>query len=438
LKRLPRVAVVGRPNVGKSTLFNRITGGRKAIVDAVAGSTRDRNVATAEWGGRRFELVDTGGLFDRPETEIDERVAAQVHRALAEASVICWLVDGRAGVLPEDLALAERFRSLSDRMLLVVNKIDHPNRMAEAAEFYRLGFSPLVEVSAEHGLGVGDLLDEIVRRLPPERPEERGREEVRVAIVGRPNVGKSSLLNRLIGDERSVVSEVAGTTRDAVDTLLAGEAHDYRFVDTAGIRRPGKAPSRADRVSVRYAERAIERAHVCLLVLDATLGVTTQDAAIGGKIAQRGRGAIAVVNKWDLVESKEARAKELTEETRWRLHHLDFAPLAFVSALTGRGMGGLLPLVDRVREQQLRRIPTADLNRFLEAAVSHHPPRSKSGKEVKLLYITQSGVAPPRFVLFANRVEDLDLTYRRYLAGQLRRSFGFEGSPLRVVVRKKR
>lgn len=410
---------------------------RRAIVDPVAGSTRDRNVATAEWTGRRFELVDTGGLLDKPGPGMDTQIAAQVSRALEEASVICWLVDVTAGVLPEDLALAQRFRPFAGRVLLAVNKVDHPARIAGAAEFYRLGLSPLVEISAEHGLGVGDLLDEIVRHLPPEETETPEREEVRVAIVGRPNVGKSSLLNRLVGHERSVVSEVAGTTRDAIDTVLAGEVYDYRFVDTAGIRRPGKAPGRADRIGVRYAERAIERAHLCLLVLDATEGITTEDAAIGGKIAERGRGAVLVVNKWDLVTSKEERAKELTREARFRLHHLDFAPLVFVSSLTGRGVPALLPIIDRVRAEQLRRIPTADLNRLLESAVAHHSPRSKSGKEVKLFYITQAGVAPPRFVVFANRVEDVDPTYRRYLAGRLRQAFGFEGSPLRVSLRKR-
>lgn len=437
MKNLPRLAIVGRPNVGKSTLFNRITGARRAIVDAIAGSTRDRHLAWATWQGKDFLLVDTGGLFEKPETPLDQQVAAQVQVAMGESDLILWMVDGAAGLVAEDEALARRLRPISNRVLLVVNKIDHPSRSPDAMEFHRFGFPELFEISAEHGLGVGDLLDEIARRLPP-APETAAAEETRIAIVGRPNVGKSSLLNKLVGEERVVVTERAGTTRDAIDTFLEVDGKSYRLVDTAGIRRRSKTENRADQIGVLYAERAIERAHLCLLVLDSTEGVTTEDASIGGKIADGGRGAVLVFNKWDVVGDREQRAKLLLGEVSERLPHLDFCPMAFVSALTGRGISGLLPLVDRVRASQLQRIPTADLNRFLQDVSARHPPRAQDRREVKLLYMTQTGVAPPRFVVFASHVRGLDRTYTRFLARRLREQYGFEGTPIRVVVRRRR
>ena len=439
VKSLPRVAVVGRPNVGKSTLFNRMTGARKAIVDPVAGSTRDRNTSDVSWRGRSFEIVDTGGILEELDTPLDEQVGAQVEIAIGEADAVLWVVDGRAGLLPEEQYLARRLRSMGDRVVLVVNKIDDASRRADAMEFHRLGFSALYEVSAEHGLGVGDLLDAIVERLPETINGADSGEELRVAITGRPNVGKSSLLNRLSGEDRAVVNELAGTTRDAVDTLVEFEGTRYRFVDTAGIRRQGKIPNQADRLGVMYAERAIERAHLCLLVLDATGGVTTEDASIGGKIAGAGRGAVLVFNKWDVVEGREAKAKELAQEARDKMPHLDFAPIVFVSALTGRALPTIFTRVLDVREQQLRRITTSELNRFLATAYSHFPPRARDGKEVNLFYMTQTGVSPPRFVVFANRArKDLDPTYPRYLTRRLRESYGFEGTPLRVSIRQRK
>jgi GTP-binding protein len=440
VKRLPRVAVVGRPNVGKSTLFNRISGSRKAIVDSVAGSTRDRNVTRVEWGGKQFELVDTGGILESGNTPIDEQVALQVGIAIDEADVICWVVDGRAGLLPEEQFLATKLRPIADRVLLVVNKIDSPAKIPEAMEFHRLGFARLFETSAEHGLGVSEVLDAVIELLPAtDVPLEIEDSEIRIAIVGRPNVGKSSLLNRVAGEERAVVSEVAGTTRDAVDTVVDLDGKTYRFVDTAGIRRRGKAPALADRLGVLYAERAIDRAHICLLVLDATMGVTTEDAAIGSKIADAGRGIVLVFNKWDVVEEREARAKELEREAREKMPHLDFAPFVFLSAKTGRGVSGIFSRVEKVREEQERRIATPELNRFLDAASARLPPRARDGKEVKLLYATQTGVAPPRFLVFSNRGQrELDASYPRFLARRLREAYGFEGTPIRVSIRKRK
>ena len=433
-----RVAIVGRPNVGKSTLFNRIGGERLAIVDSVAGSTRDRNVTLVEWRGKTFEVIDTGGILEELDTQLDEQVGRQVDIALEDAQVVCWVVDGRAGLIPEEQYLGKRLRASSDPVLLVVNKIDTAQHMPRAGEFHKLGFPELFEVSAEHGLGVAELMDAIAACVP-ESDEAAAPDEVRIAITGRPNVGKSSLLNRLAGEERAVVSDVPGTTRDAVDTVLEVDGTTYRFVDTAGIRRRGKIPNQADRLGVMYAERAIERAHLCLLVLDATEGVTTADASIGAKIEGAGRGAILIFNKWDLIEGREAEAKELELVAREKMPHLSFAPIVYISATTGRGMQSLFPRIREVREQQLVRVPTPELNRFLEAAAARLPPRAKDGKEVKFYYIAQTGVSPPRFVVFGNRSRaDLDATYPRYLARRLREAFGFDGTPLRVALRKRK
>ena len=438
-KSLQSVAIVGRPNVGKSTLFNRITGARRAIVDPVAGSTRDRNTSNVSWGGRSFQIIDTGGILEEMDTPLDEQVGAQVEIAIGEADVVLWIVDGRAGLLPEEQYLGKRLRDLGDRVVLVVNKIDHASGRADAMEFHRLGFSALYEVSAEHGLGVGDLLDAIIQRLPETLIGADSGEELRIAITGRPNVGKSSLLNCLSGEDRAVVNEHAGTTRDAVDTVVEFEGALYRFVDTAGIRRQGKIPNQADRLGVMYAERAIERAHLCLLVLDVTQGVTTEDASIGRKISDAGRGAVLVFNKWDLVEGREEKAKEMLQVAREKMPHLDFAPIVFVSALIGRALRTIFTRAIEVREQQLRRITTSELNRFLAAASSHFPARARDGKEVNLFYLSQTGVSPPSFVLFANRArKELDPTYPRYLTRRLRESYGFEGTPLRMRIRKRK
>ncbi len=440
MNTLPIIAIVGRPNVGKSTLFNRMSGSRKAIVDSIAGSTRDRNAVIVDWGGRRFELVDTGGIMEDAETPLDEQVGAQVDTAIGRATLVCWVVDGRVGLVAEEQYIAKRLRQISDRVLVVVNKIDEVSHIPEAAEFHGLGFGDLYEASAEHGLGVAELMDAMVERLAevPDDDETEAVEELRVAITGRPNVGKSSLLNRLVGEERAVVTATAGTTRDAVDTVLTVQGHTYRFVDTAGIRRKGKTPNKADRLGVMYAERAIERAQICLLVFDATAGVTTEDASIGAKIEKAGRGAVIVFNKWDLVSGREAEAKELELDAREKLPHLSFAPIVFLSALTGRGMKGLFPRIRGVREQQLLRVSTPDLNRFLETAAERLPPRARDGKEVRFYYAAQTGVAPPRFVVFSNRARfELDATYPRYLARRLRETFGFEGTPIRVAIRKR-
>jgi GTP-binding protein len=396
-------------------------------------------VTSVVWAGKTFEVVDTGGVLESVATPLDEQVAAQVEIAIHDAELVCWVVDGRAGLLPEERFLASKLRPLGERVILAVNKIDSEGRFADAMEFHRLGFPELFEISAEHGLGVADLMDAIAAKLPDVAGEgEEETSEIRIAIAGRPNVGKSSLLNRIAGEERAVVSPVAGTTRDAVDTLVEVEGQTYRFVDTAGIRRRGKIPSLADQLSVLYAERAIDRAHIVLLILDATAGVTSEDASIGGKIADSGRGVVLVFNKWDVVEEREEQAKALEREAREDLPHLDFAPVVFLSAKTGRGVQGIFPRIRRVREEQLKKISTPELNRFLDGASARLPPRSKDGKEVRLFYITQAGVVPPRFLVFSNKGQkDLDISYPRYLARRLREAFGFEGTPIRVTIRRR-
>jgi GTP-binding protein len=433
----PHVVIVGRPNVGKSTLFNRLCGSRRAIVDRVPGSTRDRNAALAEWSGRTFEVVDTGGIANGSGDEMVALIEAQVAAALAGASIVCWVVDGASGILPGDLELARRLRPVASRVVLAVNKVDDPKRAALGLEFHSLGFEPVYPISAEHGLGVAELLDEISKRLPAARGRAQMAHETRLALVGRPNVGKSSLLNALVGEKRVLVSEVAGTTRDAVDTRLFRGPRSYLVVDTAGIRRRGKTPRRVDRLAVLVAERAIERAHVALLVVDAAAGLTREDAAIAGKIAAAGRAAVLVFNKWDLLDEREQAAKALAREAERRLSHLDYAPLAFVSALTGRGVSRLLPLVDRVREQHTRRLPTPELNRAVSRMVRSHPGRTRDGREIKVYYSIQDGTGPPHFTLFSSVDRHIDPGYVRSLARQLREQFGFSGTPVRVTLRKK-
>ena len=388
--------------------------------------------------GRPSSLVDTGGILEELDTPLDEQVGRQVDVAIDEAQLLCWVVDARAGLLPEEQYLAKA--AARDRGPRASGREQDRYRAAHAAS----GGVPQIGVSRAlrsfrrararrcraHGRDS--------RARVPEPGEAAESDELRIAITGRPNVGKSSLLNRLAGEERAVVSDVPGTTRDAVDTVLEVDGDTYRFVDTAGIRRRGKIPNQADRLGVMYAERAIQRAHLCLLVLDATAGVTSEDASIGAKIEDAGRGAILTFNKWDLIEGREAEAKELELVAREKMPHLSFAPIVFLSAITGRGMKSLFPRIREVREQQLVRVPTPELNRFLKVASARLPPRAKDGKEVKFYYVTQTGVSPPRFVVFGNRSRsELDATYPRYLARRLRETFGFEGTPLRVAIRKR-
>jgi GTP-binding protein len=439
----PTVVLVGRPNVGKSTLFNRITGSRRAIVTPIAGTTRDVNALPAEWRGHTFRLVDTGGLFGASEDPLHELVVQHGRKAVERADVLIFVVDGREGLVPGDEEIARSLRSASVPVLLAVNKTDDKRARGRSLEFYALGFEPVVEIAAEHGEGVGDLLDEVVGRLPERRAGMTPAEdptELAVAIVGRPNVGKSSLLNRLLREERAIVSDVPGTTRDAVDALIRWHKRQFRIVDTAGIRRPGRVArsGQLEAVSVIVARRAIEQADVAILVVDATEGATDQDAAIAGEADKAGCGIIIAANKWDLMKGRGADfSKTFDEDLRRQVKFLDYAPILHISAATGERTSKVLETIDRVAAARARRIPTAELNRFVAAVTAVHPPASPGRREVRILYAAQTGVAPPTFVFFTNVATEFHFSYERFLINRLRESFGLMGTPIRMHVRRR-
>jgi GTP-binding protein len=438
----PAVVLVGRPNVGKSTLFNRITGSRRAIVTAIAGTTRDVNAQPAEWQNVGFTLVDTGGMFGASEDPLHQLVYEQGKRAVATGDVIVFMVDGREGLVPGDEEIAASLRGVTAPVILVVNKTDDRRARGRAVEFYELGFEPVVEIAAEHGEGTGDLLDEIVARLPVRRESGRSSEppETSVAIVGRPNVGKSSLLNRILREDRSIVSATPGTTRDTVDALLKWHKRNFRIVDTAGIRRPGRVArsGQLESISVLVAKRAIEKADVAVLVVDATEGATDQDAAIAGEAEKAGCGVIIAANKWDLMKGRGVEfSKTFDEELRRQLKFLDYAPMIHISAMTGERTGKVLETIDRVAEARTRRIPTGELNRFVQAVTAVHPPASPGRREVRILYAAQTSVAPPTFVFFTNVATEFHFSYERFLVNRLRESFGLLGTPVRIQVRRR-
>jgi GTPase len=437
----PTVVLVGRPNVGKSTLYNRITGTRRAIVTAVPGTTRDTNSHPAEWLGTPFTLVDTGGLFGASEDPLHELVVLKGRKAIESADLIVFVVDGRDGLLPADEEIAASLRSSKARVLVAVNKTDDRRARGRSVEFYKLGFEPVIEIAAEHGEGTGDLLDEVVRMLPARRDGARPEEpaEVAVAIVGRPNVGKSSLLNRLLKEERSIVSDMPGTTRDSVDALLRWQRRVFRIVDTAGIRRPGRVmrSGQVEAVSVVLAKRAIEKADVAVLVVDATEGATDQDASIAGAADKAGCGIIIAANKWDLMKGRGTDfSKAFDDKLRQQVKFLDYAPILHISATTGERAGKVLETIERVSEARQKRVPTGELNRFLKAVTASHPPVSPGKRHVRILYAAQTSVAPPPFVFFTNVATEFHFSYERFLANRLRESFGLDGTPIRVQVRK--
>jgi GTP-binding protein len=434
--------LVGRPNVGKSTLFNRITDSRRAIVTAIAGTTRDVNSLPAEWQGVTFRLVDTGGMFGASEDPLHELVVQQGRKALLEADVLVFVVDGREGLVPGDEEIAGALRSSNAPVVLAVNKTDDKRSRGRALEFYQLGFDPVVEIAAEHGEGVGDLLDEITGRLPARRDGQKyeAPEETAVAIVGRPNVGKSSLLNRLLREERSIVSDMPGTTRDTVDAVLKWHKRTFRIVDTAGIRRPGRVArsGQLEAVSVIVARRAIEQADVSVLVIDSTEGATDQDAAIAGEADKAGSGIIIAANKWDLMKGRGADfSKEFDEKLRRQVKFLDYAPILHISATTGERASKVLEMIDHVADGRARRIPTSELNRFVAAVTAVHPPSSPGRREVRILYAAQTGIEPPTFVFFTNVATEFHFSYERFLINRLRESFGLAGTPIRIHVRRR-
>jgi GTPase len=444
-KRLPSVVLVGRPNVGKSTLFNRLTGTRRAIVTPIPGTTRDVIAHEAEWQGTRFELTDTGGMFGASQDPLHELVLERGRRAIGDADLLVLVVDGREGVVPGDLDIARAVRGADKPALLAVNKTDDRRARAGVVDFHQLGFEPVLDVSAEHGEGVGELLDEIVERLPGrddgQREDQALPDEVSVAIIGRPNAGKSSLVNRLLREERMIVSEVPGTTRDSVDSLLMWHRRQFRIVDTAGIRRPGRVASsgQVESVSVLLAQRSIEASDIVVLVVDASAGATDQDAAIAGAADRAGRGVIVAANKWDLMKDRGSEyVKEFDEQLRRQLKFLDYAPVLHISAATGERTPRLLETIDRVAAARRQRVRTPELNRLVEKIALEHPPASPGRRHVRILYATQTGVAPPTFVFFTNVATSFHFSYTRYLENRLRDEFGFEGTPIRMHVRARR
>jgi GTP-binding protein len=428
----PTVAIVGRPNVGKSTLFNRILGGRAAIVSEHAGTTRDRHFGEAEWTGRHFWLVDTGGLVPDSHEAMDKAIRRQVESALTEADLILFLVDGREGMHPVDQAVAERLRRAGRPVLVAVNKLDQLPATTAQHEFHALGFGDPIPVSASVGKGSGDLLDAIVAKLPAAAADE-DQEEIQVAIVGRPNAGKSSLANRLLGEERYVVHPVAGTTRDAVDSVLTYHGHTLRFIDTAGLRRRAKVQEDVEFYSTLRTQRAIERADVCVLVVDATLGLQNQDLRIATEAWDRGAGLIIAVTKWDLIEEKDANtAHRGQEQLVAKAPFLQYVPFLYVSSLSGQRARKVLDLIVEVAEARTKRVGTAEVNRVLEELVQRQQPPQKAGEEVKLLYASQIGTSPPAFAIVSNRPDDVAESYQRYLIHGFRSAWAFTGAPLRL------
>jgi GTP-binding protein len=444
----PIVALVGRPNVGKSTLFNRLIGERRAIVQNEPGTTRDRVYGDAEWVGVEFTVIDTGGLMDDSEiaaatnsedleTYIAKQTRSQASAAITEADVIVFVVDITSIPTAGDAEIAEMLRRADKPVIVAANKADSVNRRELLFEFYELGLGEPIGISAYHGNGTGDLLDQIVENLP-DAEEDEATEGPRIAIVGRPNVGKSRLLNALLGEERSIVSELPGTTRDSLDTMIEWEGQPVTLIDTAGIRRRGRVEHGIERVSVMRSMRAIDRADVVLLLIDATEDFTAQDLHIAGYVEEQKKGLVVVVNKWDLIEKDAHTMEAYRTRARRELDFMKYAPVVFISAKLGLRVGQVLDAALQVIEEREKRVSTAQLNKVLKDAVAKHQPPSRPGKWVKFFYATQADVAPPTFLFFCNDPKAIHFSYRRYLENELREAFGFEGTPLRLSFRSRR
>jgi len=450
---LPVVAIVGRPNVGKSTLFHRLVGERLAIVEDIPGTTRDRVYATADWNGRDFRVVDTGGLEIEPGTPIEASVQDQARVAVEEADLILFVVDAHAGLAPLDHEVADRLRRTSKPTILVVNKADNPRRELDAAEFYALGFDPSITISAQHGRSTGDLADMIVERLPAAEASVQTGDDLtdseldelaesdlgppRVAIVGRPNTGKSTFVNRVIGQERMIVSAIPGTTRDPVVSAVEVDGEAMILVDTAGIRRRGAIDRGIERYSVLRAMKAIDRADVAVVMTDATEGYTAQDAHVVGYVLDAGKGLVLVLNKWDVVEKDGHTADEWLKTLRREAPYLSWADIVFASAKSGQRVERILREAKRVADERLRRVPTGELNRLVTDAVRAHPPAHVRNRLPKVFYATQAAVGPPTFVIFVNDPELIHFSYRRYLENRIRAEYGFLGTPIRLILRER-
>lgn len=440
---LPIVAIIGRPNVGKSTLFNRLVGSRRAIVGDLSGITRDRIYGEVEWQNQFFSLIDTGGIVPDDDAVIPANILKQARIAIDEAQLILFVVDARLGISPLDQELSQMLRGLGKPIFVIANKSDTVRVADHAAEFHLFGHEDVFPISAENALGLGELLDAIIERLPATEPQSVEKSEIRVAIIGRPNVGKSSLINRLLGEDRVIVSPVPGTTRDAVDSLLEfpdenGEHHSLRLVDTAGIRRKGRTTEMAERLSVVMAQKHIEQADVVLLVIDAVEGVTALDATIGGYAHEAGRSMVIVVNKWDLVAKDTYTMNEYEARIRDEMKFLDYAPIVFISALMGQRVSRLGELIARANRSRNLRIPTGELNRFFNSFLEQPRAAIAGRTRLRVLYLTQSAIRPPTFLLFTSGTKaKLHFSYERYVINRLRESFDFFATPIRVFQRSK-
>ncbi|MFG6373472.1 MAG: ribosome biogenesis GTPase Der [Oscillospiraceae bacterium] len=434
----PLVAIVGRPNVGKSMLFNKLTGQRLSIVEDTPGVTRDRLYAPCEWLGRRFDLVDTGGIEPRTDDEILLFMRTQAEIAIQNATVIIFLCDIKTGLTASDQEVANMLLKSGKPVVLAVNKMDQTGPTnPDIYEFYNLGLGDPVAVSAVHGHGTGDLLDECLKYFPPEDDEEEDPDLIKVAIIGKPNVGKSSLVNRILGEERVIVSNMAGTTRDAVDSYFENEKGKYLLIDTAGMRKKSKVDDRVEKFSVLRGTMAIERCDVCLILIDANEGVTEQDTKVAGLAHDAGKACIIVVNKWDAVEKDDKTMDRMREDVRRDLSYMTYAPILFISALTGQRVDRLFDLINYVNEQAAMRITTGMLNNVLADATARVQPPTDRGRRLKIYYMTQVGVKPPHFVCFCNNAELFHFSYQRYLENQIRTTFGLEGTPIKLTVREK-
>ncbi|MFC2639190.1 MAG: ribosome biogenesis GTPase Der [Mitsuokella sp.] len=432
----PIVAIVGRPNVGKSTLFNQIGRKRVSIVDDMPGVTRDRIYLDAEWLNRAFTMIDTGGIEFDARSHILQAIRSQAQLAMEEADVILFLVDGRAGLTTADEEVARLLRQTKKPVVLGVNKIDSPQRAVDIYEFCNLGLGDPIALSASNAMNLGDLLDAVVAHFPDHAEEVRDEEEIRITVIGRPNVGKSSLVNALLGEERVIVSDVPGTTRDAIDTHFMRDGMKFTLIDTAGMRRRGRIGEAVERYSVIRSLRAVDRADVVLMMISAEAGITEQDKKIAGYAHASGKGVVIVVNKWDIYPNKDDKSTlRFTEDLRDELGFLQYAPVLYASALTGQRVGRITELVKYVAEQQSMRIKTSVLNELIRDAVSVNPPPMHRGKQLKILFMTQVGVAPPKFILFVNDPKLMHFSYLRFIENRLRESFGFEGTPLQLIVR---
>lgn len=433
----PLVAIVGRPNVGKSTLFNRLAGAPIAIVEDLPGTTRDRLYADTHWDRREFTLVDTGGLELAPTSDVSSRVQEQARLAIHEADLVLFLVDAKDGLTSTDLDIADVLRQSEKPLIVVANKADNEQRRLAALQFYELGLGEVVPVSALHGTGTGDLLDSVIEYLPEETTLADELEAVKVAIIGRPNVGKSSLVNALLGEERVIVDDVPGTTRDAIDTLLEHDGRPVVLIDTAGIRRRGRIAGGIEKYSVLRALRAVGRSDVCLLVIDAGEGPTAQDAHLAGYIVEAGKGIIVVVNKWDLMKKTGVSVADYTARVRGELKFAPYAPIILVSARTRLRIGEIMPTVLRVSQERTKRIPTSVLNNVVGRAVETHNPPSKRGRQLRIYYAAQVEVEPPTIVFFVNDATLVHFSYERFLENRLRDAFGFEGTPIKLGFRNR-